>query len=516
MAAFVVSKLVGLLRERAIAHQFGAGQEYDAYVAAFNIPDLLFTLIAGGALVSAFLPVFSDALVRGNRKEAWRLASAVTNIVFLATLILAALAAAFAPWLVEVVIAPGFSTAQQALTVDLMRIVLLSTLLFAISGIQMGILNAFQHFLLPAVAPIFYNLGILFGAIWLAPRYGIRGLAFGVVLGAALHLLVKVPGLIHFGFRYYPTLGVGMAGVRQVGALMVPRVLALATVKAVFLVNVRLASGLVGGSLSAFNYAWVISQMPQTILGTAIGTVAFPTLAEMAALDRRQEFRSTVIGTLRVMIAVTVPAAVAMWTLSGPAIGVLLQTGEFDDRAAAATQSALQMFSLGLLGHVMLEVVARAYYSRKDTVTPMIGAAAAMVANIVLAVILVGPMAHSGLALANSIAVSAEVVLLLLWLGPRIGGVWHDGLASTSLRAAVAGAAMAIAVVASLALTDAVLPGAVAGYPVVIGGVQLVFGGLVGVAAYVATAALAGMEEIGILWQIIRSRLARRSTGGGA
>ncbi len=511
MGAFVASKLVGLLRERAIAHQFGAGQEYDAYVAAFHVPDLLFTLIAGGALVSAFLPVFAESLARQRRDEAWRIASAVTNLVFLATAVFAVAVALAAPVLVEKALAPGFSAQQQELTVGLMRIILASTLLFAVSGIQMGILNAFQHFLLPAVAPILYNLGILTGALWLAPRYGIRGLAYGVVIGAAMHLAVKLPGLVRFGFRYHPILGIGMPTVHRVGALMGPRVLALATVKAVVLVNVRLASLLPGGSLSAFNYAWVIAQMPQTILGTAIGTVAFPTLAEMAALERRSEFRATVVGTLKVMIALTVPAAVGMWTLSGPAIGVLLRTGQFGPDAAAATQWALQMFALGLLGHVTLEVVARAFYSLKDTVTPLYGALIAMVLNIALALALVGPMRHAGLALANSVAVTVEVVVLLALLGRRVGGLWSDGLWETTWRAAASGAVMAFSILAVLDFAQSLLPHTLSSQPFLLGLTRVALGGTVGIATYIATASALRMDELVELRRVAWRALGRSS-----
>jgi putative peptidoglycan lipid II flippase len=422
MAAFLGAKVVGLLRERAIAHQFGATTDYDAYVAAFKIPDLIFTLIAGGALVSAFLPVFADALARHDDDEAWTVASGMTNLILVTTAALALLAAIAAPWLVGRLLAPGFDAAQQALTVSLMRIVLVSSLVFAVSGIQMGILNAYQHFLTPALAPIAYNLGIIAGALWFTPRWGIRGLAWGVVLGAVLHLVVKIPALVRYGFRYVPTFGLGQPGVRQVLWLMWPRVLGLGTVQLAFLVNTRLASDLPAGSLSALNYAWVLSQMPQTLLGTAIGTVAFPTFAEQAALGQREALRSTLAGILKVMVALSVPAAAALWVLGGPAINVLLVTGRFDARAAAATLLALRMFALGLVGHVTLEAVARAFYAQKDTLTPLCMAAGAMALQIALALALVGPLAQGGLALANSVAVTVEVVAGLWLLRRRLGG----------------------------------------------------------------------------------------------
>jgi len=509
MAAFVAAKVVGLLRERAIAHQFGATAEYDAYVAAFKIPDLLFMLIAGGALVSAFLPVFADALSRDDEEEAWTIASGVTNIVLLVTLALATLAAVLAPWLVQHVIAPGFTAEQQALTVDLMRIILASTLVFAVSGIQMGILNAYQHFLLPALAPIAYNLGILGGALWLAPRYGIRGLAYGAVVGAVMHLLVKVPGLVRYGFQYRPTLALREPGVRLVLWLMWPRVLALGTVQVVLIVNTSLASSLPAGSLSALNYAWVISQMPQTILGTAVATVAFPTLAEYAALGRIAQLRATTVGALRVLIALSVPAAAALWVLGAPSIDILLRTGRFDQQAADATLAALRMFALGLVGHVTLEVVARAFYAQKNTLTPLYVASAAMVLNVALALALVRPLGHSGLALANSIAVTLEVLLALVVLARLLDGMEGLQLLKTLGRSLAAAAAMAVAMGAALALLpEEITLGPLSG-PFVSGVVRAGIGGALGAVTYVAVGAAVRMPEVREVRGLARSALGR-------
>jgi putative peptidoglycan lipid II flippase len=503
MAAFVAAKLVGLLRERAIAHAFGASPEYDAYVAAFRIPDLLFTLIAGGALVTAFLPVFAGSLAKGDRQEAWTVSSGVTNLALAVTAVLAGLGAASAPWLVAHAIAPGFDAPQQALTAHLMRVILIGTLVFSVSGVQMGILNAFHHFLLPALAPVAYNAGILFGALWLAPRFGVTGLAYGVVLGAVLHLLVKVPGLVHYGFRWFPVLAWRDPGVRRVLWLMWPRVVAMGTVQAVFVVNTRLASGLTAGSLSALNYAWVLAQIPETLLGTAVGTVALPTLAEQAALHRLDEFRRTATNAVCMLVAASLPASVALWVLGGAAIGILLQTGRFGAGAASATLAALQMFAVGLVGQVALEVVARVFYARQDTITPMGAAALAMAVNIALALALVGPMGHPGLALANSVAVTFEV-LVCLWLAARAGVGLHIGqLGSALVRSAAAAAAMAACMVLALR----VLP-PVAASPLVDGALRAALGGAVGALAYVVAAMVVGLTEVRqgmtLAWQAIR------------
>jgi len=427
MAGYVGAKAVGLVREVIVARTFGTSAQLDAYYAAFNLPDLLFTLIAGGALATAFIPVFAEFLVRHDQQEAWKLASAITNLVFLVTAVLAGAVALSAPWLVTTLIAPGFTPQQQALTVDLMRLILVSTLIFGLSGIQMGILNAYQHFLLPAIAPIFYNLGIIAGAILLAPSMGIHGLAVGVVFGAGLHLLVKIPGLIHFGMRYFPMLGLDHPGVRQVLKLLGPRVLALFVVKINLLVTTNLASRLDEGSISALNFGWLIMQLPETIFATAVATAVFPTLAELAARDQHDEFRATLSGTLRVILSLTIPVAVGMIVLGRPLIQLVFEGGRFGRASTEAVNLALQYYALGLVGHSTLEVVARTFYAQKDTRTPLSVAAIAMLANMGLSIMLLNPLGHAGLALANSLAVTFEVGLLFWLLRRRLYGIEGHG-----------------------------------------------------------------------------------------
>jgi putative peptidoglycan lipid II flippase len=217
MGLFLLSRVAGLAREMVIGARFGTGAELDAYLAAFRVPDLLFQLVAGGALGSAFIPVFTGCLARRDLQGAWRLFSAVTNLVLLLMTALAGAAALLAPLLVRTILAPGFTPAQQELTVALMRWMLISTVVFGASGIMMGVLNSFQHFLVPALAPVLYNLSIIAGAWFLAPRIGVFGLVIGVVVGAFLHLDAQVIGLWWYRARYSRVLGLADPLVREVG-----------------------------------------------------------------------------------------------------------------------------------------------------------------------------------------------------------------------------------------------------------------------------------------------------------
>ncbi|MEZ4663848.1 MAG: lipid II flippase MurJ [Caldilineaceae bacterium] len=296
--SFGLAAGMGLLRNIIIARHFGIGVELDAFYAAFKLPDLLFTIVAGGALATAFIPVLAEFAAQDDRAGVWRLASAITNLVVMAVSVLAGLAALGAPWLVRTLIAPGFDVAQQAETAALMRIVLLSTIFFGISAVQSSVLHGFKHFLLPALAPVVYPLGIIMGALWLVPRWGTAGLAWGAVLGAALHLLVKVPMLLRYGLRWQPVLDLNRSDVRRVLWLMGPRVLDLGVFHLTLLASANLASRLGAGSVSALEWGWEFMQLPETIIGTAFGLVVFPTLAAQAARRDLDQLRRTLSESL--------------------------------------------------------------------------------------------------------------------------------------------------------------------------------------------------------------------------
>lgn len=450
MTLFVVSRVLGLAREMVIARQFGTSADMDAYLAAFRLPDFLFYMVAGGALGSAFIPTFTGFLTRRDQPGAWRLASAVINWVLLILTALGGLAAVFAPWLVALFFA-DFSAAQQALTAELMRWMLVSTVIFGVSGVVMGILNAHQHFLLPAVAPVVYNIAIIGGAWLLGPIWGVRGLTAGVVLGALTHLLVQLPGLLRRRMHYRPVLAAGDPSLREVGRLMAPRVLGLAAVQLNFMVSAVLAAGLPPGSLTAFNYGWIIMLLPQGIIAQSVATALFPTLAALAARGQQTAMRRIFAATLRNVLFLTLPAAVGLLILREPIVRLLLQRGAFTAESTAATAWALGFFAMGLVGHAVVEIVTRAFYALKNTQTPVIIGVAAMGINIGLSLGLMRLFAgwgwppHGGLALANSLAVLLETAALLWLLRPLLGGLGDTGLRLAAGKMALAGTAMAAA-----------------------------------------------------------------------
>ncbi|NOZ28748.1 MAG: murein biosynthesis integral membrane protein MurJ [Chloroflexi bacterium] len=495
MLMFVLSRAAGLAREMIIGARFGTSAELDAYLAAFRLPDILFQLVAGGALGSAFIPAFTERLVRADRRAAWRMASAVVNLILLLMTGLAIVAAALAEPLVAHVIAPGFTPEQQALTASLMRWMLISTVVFGVSGIVMGILNAYQHFLLPALAPVVYNLSIIAGAWFLSPRWGIRGLVIGVVVGAFGHLIVQVPGLLRQGVRYVPTLGLRDPAVHEVGRLMAPRVLGLAAVQVNFLVNTILASGLPAGSLAALNYGWLLMLLPQGVIAQAVATAAFPTFAAQVARDARGEMRVTLNATLRAILLLTIPASVGLIALRVPLIRLLLERGAFDERSTRAVAIALALYATGLVAHSVVEIVSRAFYALHDTWTPVWVGMAAMALNVVLSLLLIRPLAHGGLALANSLATTVEMLALIGFMHHRLGGVRVRPLARSALQAGVAALLMG-----GLLWWWQRGWGGGAPWWTVSSGI------LLGAAAYVATLLVIGGEEVRAMWSVVARR----------
>lgn len=458
MVAFVVSRVLGLVREAVIGARFGTLDEYGAYLAAFRIPDLIFNLVAGGALASAFLPEFTVFLTNEDEENGWRLASAVANWLMISLGIVSLFAAIFAPWLVSNVIAPGFEPELALLTAQLMRFMLVSTVIFSLSGLMMSILNAYQHFLVPAIAPVMYNLGILFGALVLAPYIGIFGLAWGVVLGASAHALVQIPKMFEYGLRYSPILGRAdeslWPSVRNVARLMGPRVLGAAVVQLMFLANTIIASFYGAPVLAALNYAWIVMLLPHGIFASSIATAIFPTFSRMAAKGDQAGMRDGLAQTLRAVLFVVIPSAVGLIMLRVPIIQLLFERGEFTHQTTIAVAWALGFYGFGLIAHSLIEIISRAYFAIQDTFTPVIIGGAAMIANIALSLTLIpfigdptsleqGP--QGALALANTLASTAEIFILLWLLRRKIGGINATELLNTSTRLFIAAGVMALA-----------------------------------------------------------------------
>ena len=453
---FGIDKIFGFARQILVARMFGLTYQIDVFNAANNIPDLLSALISGGALGVALIPVLSEYLELRGRPDSWDLFARILNLAFLLTAGLSLLIAALAQPLVHYVIAPGFPSAQQALTVKLMRLDLIAIVIFSISGLVMAGLQANQHFLLPAMAPALYNLGQIFGVAVLARRLGIYGLVYGVILGALLHLAIQVPGLVRHGFRWVPAIDLRSPGVRQVLNLLGPRVLTMFFLQLFFIARDHLASGMGEGAVTALNYGWFIMQVPETLIGSAIAIVLLPTLAEQYARGDREKFAQTLNHAIRTLLALTIPAAALLAVALRPLVLVIFG---FDVAGTDLVVWATRAYLLGLIGHSLLEIASRSFYAQQDARTPLYVAAINAAGYILFAVLLSRSLGPAGIALANTLAFSGEALLLLYLLSRRLPGFLNVG--GTLARVLASTAAGALLIYAVLHLSLPALPLAV-------------------------------------------------------
>jgi putative peptidoglycan lipid II flippase len=499
MALFVLSRLLGLGRQIVIGALFGTSGTVDAYLAASRITETVFLIVAGGALGSAFIPTFAGHLAREDYLGAWSLASSVINLTLVVMTLVTGLIALFAPTLVRSLIAPGLSPPLQTLTVRLLRVMLVTPVIFGVSGVVMGALNAHQHFLLPALAPSIYNLSIIAGAVVLGPRLGVLGMAIGVVVGSVLHLLAQTPQLLRYSARYVPTLGLWNPSVREVGRLMAPRILGTAVVQINFVIINSLATRMGEGAISAIGFAWMLMLLPQGVFAQAVGTAAFPTFAAQAARGDWEELRDALSTTLRGILFLSVPATMGLMVLGRPLVSLLFERGAFETTSTNAVAWVLIFFALGLIGHAGLEIVARAFYALHDTLTPVWVGGLAMGLNVALSLTLptlftaADLQPAGGLALANSIATLLEFGVLLILIRRRMNGIHGRRIAESLAKSGLAALAMA----AVLAGWQAALPSVDS---LILGG-----GGVVlGLGVYLVGSILLQTEELQAVVRLIR------------
>lgn len=543
LLGFLASGILGLVRTAAYTAYFGATGELDVFFAAQRIPEMLFTLIAGGALGSAFIPVFARYL-NTDDAHAWRLASAVMSWSALAASVMGFVLALTAPLYMPALlgeISPEF----QEIAANLTRWMLITTVIFSFSGLTMGILNAHQQFMLPSIAISMNNIGLIIGAVVIAPLiptstglfaypaggpYNIYGLAFGSILGAALHLIVQIPGLIRIRATIRPLFATTIAGTGLVLRLMLPRMLGLAVTQLNFLVNVYFAGRMAEGSNSAINVAWFIMFFALGIIAQSVGTAVFPSLAKLASEGDHAVFGERLRAAMSTILFLTIPASIGLIVLGQPVVALFVQRGQWTSAATAGTAWALAFFALGIAGHGLLEVLSRAFYALSDTRTPVLIGILSLFSNIILSIIFIqliddpgaftrtasarialpappvrmlesmslarGPIA--GLALANSLTTLLEAAALWFILSRRIGSL-NDRVLLRRLAGSLIAAIGMGASVYGLTIALQAMPNLVI----------VAIGGAFGAAIYFVFAAALGIPEARAIPALAR-RIVRR------
>lgn len=449
----LISRFLGIFRDRILAGQFGAGDTLDVYYAAFRIPDLIFNLLVLGALSAGFIPIFTS-LIKGplekirfllgdDYKEAWQLASNILNILGLGLLVLCGLGIIFAPQIIKL-ITPGFSREKMDLTITLSRIMFLSPIFLGVSSVFGGILQSFKRFFIYSMSPIFYNIGIIIGALYFVPRWGIYGLAWGVVLGAAAHMAVQIPALLGLGFKYKFKFDIKNPKVIKIWLMMVPRTMSLAVSQLNLLVITIIASTMSSGSLSVFNFANNLQSFPVGIFGISFAIAAFPALSA-AAFDKKSLVKDLSL-TVRQILFFIIPSTVILLALRAQIIRVILGTGKFDWQDTILTIDTLGFFAISLFAQSLIPLLIRVFYARHDSRTPFIIGLLSSLANIFLSIRLSQTMGVAGLALAFSISNIINLILLWAWLNFEIGKIDELKIFISTVKFSLAALACGLAV----------------------------------------------------------------------
>ncbi len=505
--AFFFARILGSVRLIVIGAEFGASADLDAFLAAFRIPDFIFQLVAAGALSSALIPVISGLLATDEEARAWRVASTVVSLMLVILLILAVIVAILAPVLVPV-IAGDFTPAQMAQTVELTRVMLLSPILLACGALATSLLNAKGRFTAAAIAPIVYNLGIIFAAVFLAPVMGVLGLAVGVVIGAAGHFLVQLPPLRRIGFRYTPRIDLGDADAREALLLMVPRAIGLAASQLTFLVAVSVSTGLGVGAVTAFTFAFSIFQLPIGVIGIPLGVVTLPSMSRELALGEVERYLALVRRAIRLILFVMIPLTGLAIITRGGVVRLLFDYGKMDEEALQQTSQTLGLLLLGMTSESVIAILARSFYAGRDTATPVIAAILAVAINVTLSITLAGPLGLPGIGLAIAIGSLAEASLLLVILWYRRPTLRPSDLVRSGARAIATGLiATGAAFLVGQAITNVV--GSEPGKVVLF--FQLAATGLTGALVYAACATVLRTPEMGTIWDLAIGLLRRRT-----
>lgn len=491
-----LGKVIGLWRLQLISNAFGTSPQFDAFTAANQLPEVFSTILASNALAAAFIPVYSAYILKKNQDLGYELASTVLTAVFIVLGVVATVAAIFAPWITAVLLVPSFSPELQLLTAQLMRIILLQTILFGISnGVLSSMLNAHQHFALPALAPIALDIGYLIGLYYLVPIYGIHGLAWGTVISGVLHILIQLPAMWQKGLRLGFRINLQLPGVQEIIRLMGPRVITLGAIQLADIFIIRIASGLPSGSTSGYFYGYALMQFPETLLGTAVAIVMFPTMAELFNLGDKEGMKKTAVTALGIIWTLTVPAAIGMVLLSRPVLVAFLEGGAFTAESTQIVYSVLLVFSVRIISEATVEIVARLFYAQHDTQTPMRVYIGWFILNVGLAYLFVlgFDWGVTGLALASTVAFTVLAATLFFLNSRRLSGLGEKELGLIGGRALLAGAGMGVVIV---------LIGRVITAPLLFLPTAAVFGGLV----YIGLSWLLGGRELQQAWQLVRSR----------
>lgn len=427
MVLVLASRVLGLIRNRFLTHFFPL-EDLDSYTAAFIAPDFVADLLIIGILSVAFIPIFTTYLNKHDEKEGWKVASSILNISLIFYILVAVLIFIFARQIIERFVAPGFDESTLNQTINLTRIILFGQVLLIIGSFFTSVLQSFHRFVIPAIAPVLYNLGIIFGILWLRPYLGLMGVAWGVVIGALLHLSIQFFLVRRFGFKYDFEFRFRDPGVKKILRLSLPRAAGIAFSKSEWWVSVFLASFLIKGSTATLRFAADIQNLPIGLFGITFATAALPTLSAEWANKRGEEFKATFLSTLHQVLYLTVPLSVLFIVLRIPVVRIMYGSGFFDWSATVATAVTMSYFAIGIFAQSGYLLLIRAFYALHDAATPLKVGAVSLIVHVSLSTFFIFILAPnitvpiSLLGLTASLTGIGSFGALLYLLDRKVGG----------------------------------------------------------------------------------------------
>jgi putative peptidoglycan lipid II flippase len=491
-----VSNIFGLLRDRFLTKNIDT-YNLDIYYAAFRIPDLIFNFLILGAIVSAFIPIFSDFLARKKAEEGFKTANLLLNAALLFVVISAALLILLMPYIMPIIV-PDFDAYRMSKAIQYSRLLMLTPIFFSASYIIGSMLNCFKRFFVYALSPLFYNLSIIFGAVYLVPRIGVIGVIYAVIVGSFLHFVILIPAIVKLGYRYRPILSLKDSHITHIIKLMIPRTISMGATQIMLIVFTALASTLAAGSISAFNLANNIQSVPVIILGSSFATAIFPTLALKISQHKNSEFAFYLNRALRAAGYFLIPSTVIFILLRAQIVRLILGSGKFSWNDTRMTALALGFFAISILAQGILPLLARAFYAMKDTKTPMYCSIFTVVLSVVIAFPLAKHYSVAGLAFAFTIGNYANILTLIYYLNKIYHGVLDKNLFRSYAITFIISLAMGVAVWSSMHIAAGYVD--MTHYTGVLA--QSIIACLTGIIIFLALSYISGQEEM--RWAITR------------
>lgn len=462
----LISRILGLVRDRLLAARFGAGPELDVYFAAFQIPDLVYGILIYGGMAAVFLPMFAEYFEKDSQKG-WKFANQMLNCFFVLLVVFCGILFIFTPEIINLIV-PGFSDAQKALTISATRIMFLSAILFGLASVFSGILQYFNRFLVQSIAPLLYNLGIIFGILFLLPRFGFFGVVWGVLLGAGLFLFVQIPPALKCGYSYKPLFDFRAPEIIRAFKAMIPRTIARVSYQLNLLIATAIASTLAVGSITIFNFANNLQHLAIGIIGISFGTASFPAFSRAWAMGDKEKFREDFSSVFRQILFLVVPISFGMFLLRTQFVQLIFGAGRFGSDEINLTAAVLGLFSFGIVGASVVPLFLRAFFSFQDTKTPSVISLIFVALNVVLCFLFVWicgfanffqrtfagflglggseNIAVIGLALAFSISVTIQFILLFIFMLKRIDDFNMNQISTSFQKIVLASVLMSVVV----------------------------------------------------------------------